>query len=57
MEASKDHTQRQVNMLLMPSIVQWIMDDLKGVAERGKETNTRFFFFGALPDPPPPLPS
>ena len=29
----------------------------KGVAERGKETNTRFFFFGALPDPPLPLPS
>ena len=33
-------------------------DELKGVAERGKETNTRFYFFGALPDPPPfPLPS
>jgi hypothetical protein len=29
----------------------------KGVAECGKETNTRFFFFGAQPDPLPPLPS
>jgi hypothetical protein len=29
----------------------------KGVAEHGKETNTHFFFFSGLPDPPPPLPS
>jgi hypothetical protein len=26
----------------------------KGVAERGKETNTHFFFFVDLADPPPP---
>ena len=31
-----------------------LVDGAKGVAERGKETNTHLFFFRVLLDPPPP---
>jgi len=35
------------SFLFRPSVI-------KGVAERGKETNTHFFFFSSSPDPLPP---
>ena len=40
---------------LFNSSLQWNLYEIyKGVAEHGKETNTHFFFFGALPDTLPP---
>ena len=44
---------RIVSKFLMDRV--WDRGLSKGLAERGKETNTRSFFFGAMPIHPPPF--
>ena len=52
--ADEDYLKTQSFKVHPINDVEEIETVLKGVAEHGKETNTRIFFFRALPDTLPP---